>query len=101
MDDAALIVIVLVVAIAGVAGIAYLLERRRKAFGAMGPELPELGPVGTALLWTIRGLVAIMVFSIMGVFAFRTTDLAWVAAGCLVIYIIVRWLFRIIRASGK
>ena len=100
MNDIALIVIVLAAAIGGLAGVAYLLEKRRKVSGAIGPELPELGPIGSVLLWVIRGLVAIMVLSIIGAFAFNIS-LAWVAVGSLVVYMIVGRVLQIIRLAGK
>ena len=100
MNDIALIVVVLAVAIGGLAGVAYLLERRRKVSGAIGPELPKLGPTGNVLLWVIRGLVVVMVLSIIGAFTYDMS-LAWVAVGSLVVYIIIGRVFQIIRLAGK
>lgn len=101
MNDVALIVTVLVVAIGGLAGVAYLLERRSRASGAVGPELPQLGPLGRILLWVIRALVAVMVLSIVAAFVFQAIYLGWVAAGALLVCLIVGRVFRIVRAVGK
>ncbi len=100
VNDIALIVIVLAVAIGGLAGVAYLLERRRKVSGAVGPELPELDPTGKVLLWVIRGLVAVIVLSIVGAFTFDMS-LAWVAVGALIVYVIIGRVFQVIRLAGK
>ena len=101
MNDVTLIVTVLVIAIGGLAGVAYLLDRRRKASGAVGPQLPEPGPVGRVLLWVIRGLVVVMILSIIGVLAFGMITLLWVTAGCLVLYLVIGRVFQIVRLSGK
>ena len=103
MNDVVLIVTVLVVAIGGLAGVAYLLDKRRKTRGAIGPqlELPPLGPVGRGLLWVIRGLVVMMVLAIVVGIAFRVTALIWLAAGCLLVYLLVGWILRVVRLSGK
>jgi hypothetical protein len=101
MDDVTLILTVSVIAIGSLAGIAYLLDRRRKASGAVGPELPEIGPVGRVLLWIIRGLVVVMVLSAVGLLVFEIIPLVYVAAGCLAGYLIVGYVFRIVRLAGK
>jgi hypothetical protein len=101
VNDVALIVAVLVVAIGGLAGVAYLLDRRRQASGAVGPEIPPPGPIGRALLWTVRALVVIMVLSLVGFFVSRVMALVWVAAGCLLAYLVVGGVYRIVRLAGR
>jgi hypothetical protein len=101
MNDVALIVAVLVVAIGGLVAVAYLLERRRKRAGPVGPEPPPPGPLGRALVWVVRGLVAVMVLSLIGFFAFGVIFLVWVAAGCLLAYLVVGRAYQIVRLAGK
>ena len=101
MDDVTTIVTVLVIAIGGLVGVAYLLDLRRKASGVVGPQLPELGSIGRALLWVIRGLVVVMVLSIIGVVALGIVWLLWVAVGCLALYLVIARIFQIVRLSGK
>ncbi len=103
MNDVVLIVTVLIVAIGGLAGIAYLLDRRQKRHGAIGPrlELPPPGPVGRVLLWVIRALVVMMVLAIVIGIAFRVIALIWLAAGCLLVYVLAGWILRVVRLSGK
>jgi hypothetical protein len=101
VNDVLLIIVVLAVAIGGLVGVAYLLQRRSRASGAVGPELPRLGPLGKTLLWIIRGLVAIMVLAIVGVFVLQSIYPVWVAGGALLGYLVVRAVFPVVRAAGK
>ena len=101
MNDITYIITVLVVAIGGLAGFAHLLDRRRKTSGAIGTELSEPGPTGRILLWVIRILVVVMVLSVIGTFAFGVPFLIWIAAGCLVLYLVIGRVYQIVRLAGK
>jgi hypothetical protein len=105
MNDAALTILVLVVAMAGPAGVACLLDRRRKSGQKNLLGLPDfgrpLGPVGRGVLWAIRVLVVVMVLSFIGFFAFSPFTFLYVAAVCLVIYLVIARISQIARLSGK
>lgn len=87
--------------IGGLIGIAYYLDRRRKNAGPIGPALPEIGPVGRLLLWVGRILVVLMVLSIVGAFVFRSGMLFSITVGCLLLYIVVGVIYRVMRVTGK
>jgi hypothetical protein len=101
MDDLTYSIAVLVVLIGGLVGVAHWLDRRRKAAGSLGPALPPLGPVGRVLLWLIWALVAGMVLALISAFVLGMPPLIWVSVGCLVLYLIVMWLFQVVRLAGK
>ena len=97
MDDVTLILVVLAAAVGGLAGVAYWLDRRRKPPPVKNPA----GPLGRALLWAIRILVGLMVISVIAFFASSSLVFLYVAAGCLVIYLIVGRIYQAIRLAGK
>jgi hypothetical protein len=105
MNDTALTIGILVVAIGGLAAIAYLIDRRRKSGQENLLGLPDLGrplgPVGRGLLWAIRGLVVAMVLSFTGFFVFSSLTYLYVAAACLVLYLVLGRILQIVRLSGK
>ena len=101
MNDILFIILVLVVAIGGVVSVAYLLDKRRKKSNPIGPTLPKLGLIGRILLWIARILVGFMVFSIIGVFVFRSLPLVWFTAGFLALYILDGIIYRVVRLTGK
>lgn len=101
MDDITYIIAVLAIFIGGLAGVAHLLDKRHQKLGALGPKVPELGSMGRILLWVIRILVAVMVLAVIGTFGFGMPFLIWIAAGCLVLYLIVGRVFQVIRLAGK
>jgi hypothetical protein len=101
MNDTFYIIIVLFTLIGGLILAAYFLEKRGKIDKPNNQNLPELGRVGKILLWIIRILVITMALSLVGGFVFKSLPLFWVTASCLLLYVIVGIIFRIIRLAGK
>jgi hypothetical protein len=101
MSNVLLLIFVPMLALGGLASVAYLLDRRAKKSHLISLKLPEPGPLSRVLLWIARILVAFMILSIVGAFAFRLLALALIAAGCLALYIIDGLIYRSVRLTGK
>ena len=105
MNDTLLLIIVPVVALGGLAGMAYWLQRRARKNGAIAnlvlPTVKPLCPVGRSLLWVTRILVAIMIISVIAYFVFGSLWIIWIAFGSVALRLIVGWVGRFVRLTGK
>lgn len=101
MSNTLLVVVVLVCAIGGIGAVAYFLDKRSKKSNLPAADLPEPGSKGKAMLWIIRVMVVLMVFSIIGFFVFRSRSFLVAAGIILGIYVIIGYIFRITRLLGK
>ena len=80
---------------------AYFLDKRSKKSKPAAADLPEPDSKGKVMLWIIRILVVLMVLSIIGFFVFRSRSFLWVTGISLGIYVIIGYIFRIVRLLGK
>ena len=101
MSNTILIILVLIGAIGSVVFIAYILDRRSKKVKSTGSPLRKPGPIGKIFLWIARILVAVMVLSIIGAFAFQSLALAWFTGACILLYIIDGMIYRVLLLTGR
>lgn len=101
MNDVLVVVLGLVIAMGGLIAVATLLEKRSKKSGPNKLTLPEAGPTAKKYVWITRALVTLLVLSIVGVFVFRSIELAWFAGACMLIYFIAGTIARFTRLIGK
>ena len=101
MSNSLVIILVVVIGIGSLVAVAFFLDQRRKKSGPVGPAWPPLGPFGKLLLWIARILVGLMVLSIIGAFVFRSLILVLVTAFSLALYLVVGFVYRIVRAAGR
>jgi len=102
MENPLLLVVALVMILGMIPAVAYWLERRsRKKKPIGGLALPPVGPWGRRLLWPIRILQFLMVVTVVIVLAFGRVWVVWVTAAFLALWIVLSWIYRIVRLSGK
>jgi hypothetical protein len=101
MNDSAFIIAVVIVAVGAILGIAYSLEARIRRRGTLGRPLPPLNRTGRRLWWVARVLVALMVLSMVIAFVYRSLPFVWLAAACLLLYILEGLLYRLVLQRRK
>lgn len=101
MDDLLFAMAVIVLGLGGVLGIAYSLDERRTRKGSFGPKLPPPGRLGRVLWWIARILAALMILTLASAYAFRERSLAWITAGCALLFFADHVAYRLVRLTGK
>ncbi len=101
LEDALFALAVILAGISGLIGIAYSLDVRRARHGPLGPRLPPPGAVGRTCWWLARILTALMLLSVVLAYVLRLPALAWVAIGCLALFVVDHVIYRLIRLTGK
>ncbi len=101
MEDLLLAIAVVILALGGLLGVAYSLDVHGSRHGSFGRRLRPPGPVGRALWWTARVLVAAMTITVASAHLFRVPSWAWLTLVGFALFVIDHTAYRIVRITGK
>ena len=96
MNDYLYILLVLVVAIGVLVGAAYLIEKRSKSKNPVEDPSPIVEVGSNSSVWILRGFVLLLLLCLLLAYLTWSLDWIWVAAGLMVVRIVINYLKRII-----
>jgi hypothetical protein len=98
MSNGTFIFLVLAVLLSIVFGAAYVLDKRGKNL-VKSPETP-VGPISRIVLWSLYGVIGMIILFIIGAFALREMFFVKLAGNFIFLYIFIGIIYRVIKPRG-